>query len=232
MSVLKKAANRAMSVWHFLRIQRLRLGSLEDRFTSVYTDGVWGDGESASGVGSNMAHTEVVRRELGPLIERLGVKSMLDVPCGDFNWMRTLELPLESYIGGDIVAELVEANESKYGREGRSFIHCDVTSDPLPKVDLILCRDLLGHLSLKHGRAALANMRTSGSQWLLTTTHNKLESNWDLPSGGAYRPLNLEKAPFNLPAPTELIEEPFPGGPGLDKCLGLWKIDVLPDSDT
>jgi hypothetical protein len=47
---------------------------------------------------------------------------------------------------------------------------------------------------------------------------------------GDWRPINLERAPFNWPAPVELIVEECTesGGVFADKSLGLWRIDALP----
>jgi hypothetical protein len=47
---------------------------------------------------------------------------------------------------------------------------CDLTRDPLPKVDLVLCRDCLVHLSFDDIYESLDNLRRSGSMLLLTTT--------------------------------------------------------------
>jgi len=40
---------------------------------------------------------------------------------------------------------------------------CDITSDPLPRADVILCRDCLVHFSLADAQAAIGNFARSGS---------------------------------------------------------------------
>jgi hypothetical protein len=35
---------------------------------------------------------------------------MLDAPCGDFNWMKEVDLSAVHYTGGDIVEPLVNSN--------------------------------------------------------------------------------------------------------------------------
>src|SRR5689334_2969418 len=62
--------------------------SMQDIFSSIYLDNSWGDPESVSGRGSTLARTEVVRRKLPILLASVGAKSLLDAPCGDFNWMQ------------------------------------------------------------------------------------------------------------------------------------------------
>ena len=75
---------------------------------------------------------------------------------------------------------------------------------------------------------ALANLKRSGSTYLLTTTFVARGSNDDI-RVGRWRPLNLERAPFNLPAPLRSIDEECPEPANRDKRLALWRIDSIPD---
>ena len=101
----------------------------------------------------------------------------------------------------------------------------DLTADPLPRADVVLCRDCLVHLSFDHIRQAFDNLRRSGSTWLLTTTFLEHHENVDIESGD-WRILNLTRAPFNLPAPEGVLVEGCLEGEGAyaDKALGLWRI--------
>lgn len=60
---------------------------------------------------------------------------MLDAPCGDFNWMRFVDLGKTHYIGCDIVPEVIETNGMRYA--DREFHALDLAAEPLPNVDLI-----------------------------------------------------------------------------------------------
>jgi SAM-dependent methyltransferase len=202
----------------------LRYGDLymERIFSRIYRENVWGNPESVSGRSSTLSRTEVVRQELPGLLRRLDAKSLLDAPCGDFNWMRHVELGATEYIGGDVVPDLVELNRRRYGGRQRSFIHLDITKDEVPRVDVILCRDFLIHLSFRYALSAIANLRRSGSQYLLATTYPTVPENCDAHTGG-WRPLNLQLPPFNFPQPLELITENQESG----KCLGLWRLGQL-----
>jgi hypothetical protein len=184
-------------------------------FRPIHSNNLWGNDESVSGRGSTVAITAGVRHELPRLLERLGVGTMLDAPCGDFNWMKHVELGGVHYIGADIVPELIESDDLLYGSLNRSFIVADITRDGLPKADLILCRECFVHLSYRFIRAALANFQKSGAGYLLTTTYPG-ETNHDILTG-QWRPLNLEASPFNFPSPLEVIEETD------GRVLGLWQ---------
>src|SRR5712692_373255 len=107
-------------------------------FSEIYERNLWGDTESASGRGSTLRRTTVIRSGLGTLLSDVGAKSLLDAPCGDFNWMRYTELGPVTYIGADVVPSLIARNEQRYGREGRNFVILDITKGAIPKVSVIL----------------------------------------------------------------------------------------------
>ncbi len=196
-------------------------------FTRIYHNNEWGGGESRSGQGSTRERGAEFRPQLAALIDRLGVTTLLDAPCGDFNWMCDLETDrIRSYTGIDIVEELIAANRAQYGSDGRQFLCRDLTRDPLPRADLILCRDGLVHLSYADIRAAIRNFKRSGSRYLLTTTFDDIEVNTDMPTG-SWRALNLQAAPFAFPPPLASIDDAPRLRPG--KRLALWELASLPD---
>lgn len=198
-------------------------------FTNIYRENMWGDADSRSGGGSNLEGTIEIRRELPGIVKSLAVRSMVDVPCGDFFWMSQLDLGLESYVGGDIVPELVAANTERFGGPARSFRRIDAARDQLPRADLVLCRDLLIHLSLRKVRGVLSNIRRSGATWLAASTYADAPVNEEILTGG-YRPVNLQTAPFMFPAPRIIFQEG--GDPNIrvpsNKYLGVWRISDLP----
>src|SRR6185295_16640264 len=81
--------------------------SLRNIFTDIYLSNFWADAESVSGRGSTIARTEVIRTSLPALLESVGAKTLLDAPCGDFNWMRNVDLSGIEYTGVDVVVELI-----------------------------------------------------------------------------------------------------------------------------
>ena len=76
-----------------------------------------------------MAATAEVRRGLPPLLREFGVRTVLDAPCGDFHWMKELDLPVERYIGADVVAEIIERNRGRYAAANREFLVADLDSE-------------------------------------------------------------------------------------------------------
>ncbi len=204
---------------------------LRERFAHIFRTNLWGSEESISGSGSALEQTAAIRAQLPVLLRELKVASMLDLPCGDFGWMRAVDLSGVRYWGGDIVADLIERHQWEFGGTGRRFALLDLTRDPLPEVDLVFNRDCLVHLSSKHIWDAIKNLKSSGSRWLLTTTFPEHAENRDIEDGD-WRLLNLERAPFHFPPPVAILNENCTehGGAFADKSLGLWRIAELPDA--
>jgi SAM-dependent methyltransferase len=198
--------------------------SMREVFTDIYHHNLFGGTVSRSGTGSDLIQTAEIRRRLPAFLKEFGVQSVLDIPCGDFHWMKEVEIDVD-YTGADLVAEMIQKNQQLYGNEKRRFVTLDVVRDDLPKVDLVFCRDVLVHLSFNDALAALQNIKRSGSDYLLTTTFTARDSNIDIQTG-QWRPLNLEKAPFNLQPLLAIINEKCTEGDGSwgDKSLGLWKV--------
>jgi hypothetical protein len=203
---------------------------IRSKFTKVYEDNVFGGVESRSGEGSNLVQTEVIRDEIPKLLAELEVETLLDAPCGDWNWMRATKLGSIKYVGIDIVAPLIEKNRAQFGSEFVQFLCADIATDELPKVDLIFSRDCLVHLSFEDAFQVLHNFKRSGAKYLLTTTFTRRSANDDL-AAQFWRPLNKQASPFDFPAPLKIINERCTEGGGAfsDKSLGLWMLsDILP----
>lgn len=201
---------------------------LKRRFEYIFESNLWGGEESRSGLGSALLETETLRNQLPGLLREIGARSLLDIPCGDFRWLREVELGVP-YIGADIVEELVRANTEMFGSPERSFICLDLTENELPEGDVILCRDCLVHLSYTNIQRALENIKRSRAIFLLTTTFVNLDRNHDIEDGD-WRPLNFQLPPFSFPAPDRVIVELCTEAEGAyaDKSLSLWRVADLP----
>jgi hypothetical protein len=60
---------------------------MQSIFAPFYSEKRWGGGETVSGPGSTLERTAKLRRELPILLEEIGARTLLDAPCGDFNWI-------------------------------------------------------------------------------------------------------------------------------------------------
>lgn len=203
---------------------------LQSIFARIYENKIWGKEESLSGDGSRMATTLTVRLLLPSLIKLLNIETLIDVGCGDFNWMKTVPLDVKKYIGVDIVPEVIEKNNKNYANNVRSFICLDAVHEQIPCSDLILCKDVWQHLSFKDISAVVANFKKSGAHYLLTTSYFNISKNIDISSGG-FQPVNLLKPPFNFPEPLITFDELFAEPVMLKhrKRLCLWRLADIPN---
>lgn len=151
--------------------------------------------KSRSGTGSSLHQTRELKSALPLLFKKYNIKTLLDIPCGDFYWMQNVNLNGIKYTGGDIVSKII-SNNKKYTSNFIQFKKLDILNDKLPKSDLILCRDLFVHLTYDQVFCALNNIRESGSKYLLATSYKCRETNKDIKEVGNWRPLNMEIAPF------------------------------------
>ncbi|MBL7791453.1 MAG: class I SAM-dependent methyltransferase [Saprospiraceae bacterium] len=227
--MIKRRNNLPFDPLHFEKqAQEGQKFNMRETFEWIYRSNHWSAVESVSGQGSERSQTAVLEAVLPPLLEQLQVATLLDAPCGDFAWMQHLDLPIKQYIGADLVPELIAKHKALYESPQRYFTALDVSNDPLPVADLLLCRDCLVHFSFSDIFKTLDNIKRSGISYMLTTTFPDCADNEDIVTGD-WRVLNLELAPFHFPPPITMINENCTEGKGLyaDKSLGLWRIAEL-----
>lgn len=194
--------------------------SLRARFTGVYRSAAWGSSESLSGPGSerNSGSVRQALIALSQIVEKYEVRSVADIPCGDFNWMPEFleKHPSVAYAGYDIVGGLVSQNRKSH--PSVKFYVLDITEQVPPRADLIFSKDLVNHLLDRDVWKALANMIRSGATYLMITSNSVSTPNEDLPRnvGGMSRLLNLRTEPFSFPTP---IYE--------DGYLAVWRTEDL-----
>src|SRR4051794_3921234 len=71
------------------------VGNRKNRFEYMYRSGFWVQGKDCplSGLGSTLEATHSIRNELPNLLRDISTQSLLDVGCGDFTWMKEVDLP-------------------------------------------------------------------------------------------------------------------------------------------
>ncbi len=168
-----------------------------------------GELESASGAGSTVAATKPIRVFLEKIIQRYGVQSILDLGCGDWNWMRHVSLnnhhsgELVRYQGWESNKTLVADLNKAYGAKTVSFYHKDVATEAFPFVDLIIARDVLGHMPMDIAQDVIARAQAASRFFLATSQDGTTKNTGPKPArvelaGWGFYPVNLTIAPFNL----------------------------------
>jgi len=205
----------------------------EQMFTAIYEQKMWGDqyGETVSGESSTLVATKTLREELPKLFKEFNITSMLDAPCGDFNWMRVFmkDHPEIQYTGADIVEPMIVKLQSTDTAENQKFIQLDITRDQLPDTDLIMCRDCLFHLEQQLVGDFIRNFASSNIKYLLTTTHYN-DGTWNNVNfnTGGFHTIDLLSEPYNFDANILYSIEDWIEGQR-QRRLCLWSQDQIRD---
>lgn len=193
---------------------------LKARFSYVYRERAWASQESASGPGSDRDSGSVRQSliALAAIVADYRIRSIADLPCGDFNWMPLFlaDHPDVDYAGYDIVDSVIRQNRQRHPE--RAFSVLDITRDIPPRADMVFSKDLVNHLLERDVWRTLANMIRSGATYLMITSNRGPVPNEELPRdfGGVSRPLNLQIAPYDFPPP--LYDDGY---------LAMWRMEDL-----
>jgi SAM-dependent methyltransferase len=176
-----------------------------------------GKRESASGPGSSLVTAEPCLNLLNEIIPKLGITSILDLGCGDWNWMQNAAWrsnPNVRYEGWEAHEGLVNTLNASFGNERTSFRVGDLTTEAFPKVDLIICRDVFFHLPLHISEGVIRRIRANGGLFLSTSFLDEASNSGigraylKIQNWGFYR-INLDISPFDLrPHRVSTVVEP------------------------
>lgn len=164
--------------------------STQQVFSEIYRKHIWGKSSdpsqryySGSGTHNKKAvsiYVEAVKNFLSAFADKPNV---VDLGCGDFCIGSEIRRFCGSYIGCDIVPELMEFDKKKYQHLDVDFRVVDITEDELPKGDVVFLREVFQHLSNDLISEALPKI-VGSYKYLVLTEH--------LPRRGGFRP-NLDK---------------------------------------
>lgn len=177
---------------------------------------------------SSFVQTQTLRDDMLKLFEQYNIKSIFDAGCNDCVWAHALAQYLD-YQGGDISPSLIA--EAWHWYPNLAVDIFDVTTDPIPRVDCVLMRDVAIHLITADKKLAIENWLRSGVPWILMTHNEDIQVN----ESGVYS-VNLHEslinwciAPWNFPGPRQTIIEVGDGVTGTKpgRRLALWHRDEI-----
>ncbi len=158
-------------------------------FSKIYERGLWGGG---SGPGSDLSNSVPYAAYIQHLLDRFDIRSIVDLGCGDWRFTKFLDFKSSDYLGIDVVAPVIAANRAAFGSDRVKFEVADITSFNVPPCDLLLCKDVMQHLSNANVRAILD--RSSAAR-IAVFTNDYHAVNEDC-SNGDTRPLDITAQPF------------------------------------
>jgi len=186
-------------------------------FNSIYRSNHWRDynkpknNESVSGLGSDLDNNSSFVNNLKNFISDFKIKKILDLGCGDFNWMKYIVLNnnnVKNYLGLDIVDKIINLNNSNYKNNEISFETNDVLLNDLPDYyDLIIIRDLFIHLKNDEILKIINKINGSATKFLAVTSYPTSDININTNRFGHHRYINMELDPFFLDRPFKIFDD-------------------------
>lgn len=185
-------------------------------FNRIYKKHLWGIG---SGLGSHEANTVLYRELLQRIFDDERFNSFVDFGCGDFQIMELMKVPsYKSYVGIDVVADLIKENKEFYGRQHPNYLfyHIEDMSAMKPgselfKADMIIIKDVLQHLPNQSIKYFIEKILPNFKYALITNDYSDdvILRNSDIAKGQA-RPVDLTYSPFNLENMELVLEYKMP----------------------
>ena len=211
---------------------------ISEYFDNVYKYQKWIDNkykdQPLSGNGSSIYNTTILINDLKKLIIKYNIKSIVDCGCGSFNYLVPLldffESNIESYLGIDIVSSVINQNNNNYSNNKINFLNDDIcNTDKINNYDLIICKEVLMHLSTDLIIKFLKNVKKYNCKYILVSSFRN-EKPLPYYAGfveyGALHKNNLFNPPYNFGGPLEVISQ---NDDTDEHKLYLWKVDDIPE---
>lgn len=184
---------------------------LSQAFDEVYKRGMWKQGDSLSGVGSEGRLAERYVNFVRHYAVQHNLRTVVDAGAGDFSVGSKLAPAFERYLALDVSPHIIGVNRKRYVDQRWAHVTFDVadmTVMAFPSADLVLIRQVMQHLTNAQIELALKNLEASSWRRVLITDEVFLPAgnespNIDLPSHSVRTRANLgsgvfiDKPPFN-----------------------------------
>jgi hypothetical protein len=187
---------------------------LQQAFDEVYKHGMWKQGKSSSGLGSEGILAERYVELVRDYTTKHNLRTVVDGGCGDFSVGSRLAPIFERYMALDVSPRIIASNKQRYAdlaTQQVSFAVADMTETTFPAADLVLIRQVLQHLTNAQIGMILRNLDASSWRRVLISEsvqdpQNNQSPNLDLPSHTVRTRTSLgsgvfiDKPPFSRPA--------------------------------
>lgn len=172
--------------------------SREEVFNEIYRNGYWTE-NGFSRSGSEFFVTRPYIEFIQSFLLKCNITTVVDLGCGDWQALRHIDWSGIEYVGYDVVKIVIDRNQMLFAQPSIRFIHADGLEIDLPQADLLICKDVLQHLSNTDVKQLLQQI--SKYKYCLFTDYIDRQTlssdNTDISVGG-YRPIDITMPPFNI----------------------------------
>ena len=152
---------------------------------------------------SSVDGTQRLRNNIIELFSLYNIVSIFDAGCNDCNWIKLVSQYVK-YQGGDISLAMVADVWRRH--PNLDVVLHDITTDPIPQVDLLFVRDVAIHLNNHDRRQLWLNWYRSNVPWILITNQTYVDQNVDIEYSTEHFPfsaVNWQLPPWNFPVPQD-----------------------------
>lgn len=129
---------------------------MEDIFTNIYENNIWGDNKTnhysgSSGGGSNLKFNEKYIKILKNIIKEYKINTIVDLGCGDFKIGRLIYDDINVlYTGYDTYKKIIDYHITQYPEPKYTFKHLDfyTNKDSIVEGDMCILKDVLQHWTI------------------------------------------------------------------------------------
>jgi hypothetical protein len=187
---------------------------MEEVFTNIYENKIWGDNKNSSYCGSSGPGSFIIYNKdtYVPFLKKFiiynNIKNVVDLGCGDFICGELIYDDLDiSYTGYDVYKKIIDYNSSKYSLPKYSFVHLDFCNNKESIINGELCilKDTIMHWQLDNIYTFL-NYLVESKKFkyiLLCNCCEQKQDNVEI-NNGNWRPLSCDYLPLKKYNPIKL----------------------------
>jgi len=180
-----------------------------------------GDRETPCGEGSFLAAVRPIVEVMPKWFREYGIRSVVDVGCGDFHWMRDVSFDGMEYDGYDLLPKFVDGLRETHGRQNVRFHQANALEVDLPQADLCICKDVINHYPVSDGLRIMEKIKASSRYFAAIAFPGNQDKDGDIPLG-KYWYIDFAIPPFNLGAPIASVDANETRSP--KRVFSIWRL--------
>lgn len=181
---------------------------MENIFTNIYKNNIWGNNNNINYSGSSGIGSDIEKNinTYIPFMKKFiidnNITKIIDLGCGDFRIGPFIYHELENieYIGYDIYEKIIDYNKKLYSLPKYNFIHFDFFNNKniIQSGDLCILKDVIQHWRLDDIYIFLDYLVESKKfkYILICNCFYQTEDNTDISETGKFRPLTCDLLPL------------------------------------